>query len=191
MQVIFQLVFSNYNYIHTYISSLSTISIPEFFELNVILHFFPIEQFSAHLKTYLRFSSQKILFCSKILENAVYFFLWLWWTKRWPSPKDSGPLHFFRSKFRDAISFTETCLFSRGWYCQEFQMLLLLAKLELQLSYHQLASTSFVICHKKLIHILCVCGGEGIGKGLVAGGLKRKLLTSSDFLKHTYLRNGI
>lgn len=41
-------------------------------------------------------------------------------------------------------------------------MLLLLAKLELQLSYHQLASTSFVMCHKKLIHNLCVCvGGRG------------------------------
>ena len=78
MQIIFQLVFSNYNYIDTYISSLSTISIPEFFELNAILHFFPIEQFSAHLKEYLIFSSQRILFsCSKIPENAVYFFLWL------------------------------------------------------------------------------------------------------------------
>lgn len=157
MQVLFQLVFSNYKYIHTYISSLYLNS------LNWMLFFFPIEQFSAYLKEYLRFSSQRILFsCSKILQNAVYFFLWLWWTVRWPSPKDSGPLHFFRTKFREAISFTETCLFSRGLYCQEFQMLLLLAKLELQFSYHQLASASFVMCHKKLIHTLCVCvAGRG------------------------------
>lgn len=78
MQVLFQLVFSNYKYIHIYISSLSTISIPEFLQLNVILIFFSIEQFSAYIKEYLRFSSQRILFsCSKILENAVYFFLWL------------------------------------------------------------------------------------------------------------------
>lgn len=71
-------------------------------------------------------------------------------------------------------------------------MLLLSAKLELQPPYHQLASTSSVMCHKKTIHILCVEGRVwGIGSWQCGNWEETTLTVRNDFLTHIYLENVI